>query len=124
LETATDWSNLATLKIAVTGALQSVLQPSLVMCHISHVYPTGASLYFTVVSAQQGDPIAQWTTAKRAAGDAIMANGGTITHHHAVGTDHRAWMPAEVGDLGVRILRAVKATVDPGGILNPGKLIP
>jgi alkyldihydroxyacetonephosphate synthase len=124
LETATDWSNLATLKTAVTGALQSVLQPSLVMCHISHVYPTGASLYFTVVAAQQGDPIAQWTTAKRAAGDAIMANGGTITHHHAVGTDHRAWMPAEVGDLGVRILRAVKATVDPGGILNPGKLIP
>ncbi|HZE49593.1 MAG TPA: FAD-linked oxidase C-terminal domain-containing protein [Jatrophihabitantaceae bacterium] len=53
-----------------------------------------------------------------------MANGGTITHHHAVGIDHRPWMAQEVGELGVRILRAVKATVDPAGILNPGKLIP
>jgi alkyldihydroxyacetonephosphate synthase len=59
-----------------------------------------------------------------AACDAIVANGGTITHHHAVGADHRHWMPAEIGELGVQILRAVKQTVDPAGILNPGKLIP
>jgi len=124
LETATSWSQLASLKTAVTDALQTALGASLVMCHISHVYPTGASLYFTVVAAQHDDPIAQWTAAKRAAGDAIMANGGTITHHHAVGIDHRPWMAQEVGELGVRILRAVKATVDPAGILNPGKLIP
>jgi alkyldihydroxyacetonephosphate synthase len=95
-----------------------------VLCHISHVYPTGASLYFTVLGAQQGDPIAQWDAAKRAVSDAIVGNGGTITHHHAVGTDHRPWMDAEIGDLGVRILRAVKETLDPAGILNPGKLIP
>jgi alkyldihydroxyacetonephosphate synthase len=59
-----------------------------------------------------------------AAGDAIIDNGGTITHHHAVGTDHRDWMRAEIGDLGTEILRAVKAVVDPVGVLNPGKLIP
>jgi len=112
------------LKSAVTSAVQGSLGTALVMCHISHVYPTGASLYFTVVAGQQADPVDQWSKAKRAAGDAIMAAGGTITHHHAVGVDHRPWMTEEVGELGVRILRAVKDAVDPAGILNPGKLIP
>nr|WP_228823579.1 FAD-binding oxidoreductase [Nocardia blacklockiae] len=128
LETATSWSNLARLKGDVTTALTDSLTaqgtPALVMCHISHTYPTGASLYFTVVAKQLDDPIAQWLRAKRAAGDAIAAAGGTITHHHAVGADHRPWLPDEIGDLGVRVLRAVKAAVDPVGILNPGKLIP
>ncbi|WP_205878539.1 FAD-binding oxidoreductase [Mycobacterium camsae] len=128
LETATDWSNIPALKAAVTQALTSSLAesgtPALVMCHVSHVYPTGASLYFTVVAGQRGNPIEQWWAAKKAACDAIMATGGTITHHHAVGADHRAWMPDEVGDLGVQVLRAAKATLDPAGILNPGKLIP
>lgn len=128
LETATNWSNLSALKAAVTEALTTSLAasgtPALVMCHISHVYPTGASLYFTVVAGQRGNPLEQWWAAKRAACDAIMATGGTITHHHAVGADHRAWMNEEVGDLGVQVLRAVKATLDPAGILNPGKLIP
>jgi alkyldihydroxyacetonephosphate synthase len=124
LETATTWATLATLKDAVTQALQGALGTSLVMCHISHVYPTGASLYFTVVAALGDDPIARWTAAKRAASEAIMAHAGTITHHHAVGADHRPWMTQEVGELGVRILRAVKQAVDPAGILNPGKLVP
>ncbi|QNG21609.1 FAD-binding oxidoreductase [Rhodococcus triatomae] len=128
LETATTWSNLGTLKAAVTEALTSALgesgTPALVMCHISHVYPTGASLYFTVVAGQRGDVIEQWRAAKQRASDAIVAHGGTITHHHAVGTDHRPWMDSEVGELGTAILRAVKNTVDPAGILNPGKLIP
>ena len=70
------------------------------------------------------EPAAQWAKAKHAASDAIIASGGTITHHHAVGMDHKPWLRAEIGDLGVAILRAVKATVDPKGILNPGKLIP
>jgi alkyldihydroxyacetonephosphate synthase len=128
LETATNWSNLATLKAAVTEALTTALAetgtPALVMCHISHVYPTGASLYFTVVAGQRGNPLTQWHAAKVAASDAIMRTGGTITHHHAVGADHRPWMSEEVGDLGVQVLRAVKASLDPAGILNPGKLIP
>ena len=116
------------LKAAVTQALTDALAetgtPALVMCHISHVYPTGASLYFTVVAGQRGNPVEQWQAAKKAASDAIMATGGTITHHHAVGADHRPWMRDEVGELGVQVLRAVKATLDPAGILNPGKLIP
>ncbi len=128
LETATNWSNIPALKAAVTQALTNALAktgtPALVMCHISHVYPTGASLYFTVVAGQRGDPIEQWQAAKKAASDAIMATRGTITHHHSVGADHRPWMRDEVGDLGVQLLRAVKATLDPAGILNPGKLIP
>jgi alkyldihydroxyacetonephosphate synthase len=128
LETATSWSNLPTLKAAVTEALTTALAdsgtPALVMCHISHVYPTGASLYFTVVAGQRGHPIEQWRAAKTAASEAIMRTGGTITHHHAVGADHRPWMRDEVGELGVQVLRAVKATLDPAGILNPGKLIP
>ncbi len=128
LETATNWSNVPALKAAVTEALTTALAesgtPALVLCHISHVYPTGASLYFTVVAGQRGNPIEQWTKAKTAASDAMMRTGATITHHHAVGADHRPWMRDEVGDLGVAVLRAVKATLDPAGILNPGKLIP
>ncbi|PJK23880.1 FAD-binding oxidoreductase [Mycolicibacterium goodii] len=128
LETATNWSNIAALKNAVTEALTVSLAESgtqaLVLCHISHVYPTGASLYFTVVAAQRGDAVEQWRKAKAAASEAMVRGGGTITHHHAVGADHRPWMRAEVGELGVAVLRAVKSTLDPAGILNPGKLIP
>ncbi len=128
LETATTWSNIPAVKDAVTQALTSSLAesgtPALVLCHISHVYDTGASLYFTVVAGQRGNPIDQWRTAKTAASDAMVRAGATITHHHAVGADHRPWMRDEIGDLGVEVLKAVKATLDPAGILNPGKLIP
>ncbi|GAB5905070.1 FAD-binding oxidoreductase [Mycobacteroides chelonae] len=128
LETATSWRSLATLRMAVTTALSETLgaqgTPPLVLCHISHTYRTGASLYFTVVCAAAEDPMTQWGKAKKAAGDAIVAAGGTITHHHAVGRDHQPWLVDEVGELGIEILQAVKRTVDPRGILNPGKLIP
>ncbi|MCV7376429.1 FAD-binding oxidoreductase [Mycolicibacterium arabiense] len=128
LETATNWSNVMTLKAAVTDALTNSLSesgtPALVLCHISHVYPTGASLYFTVVAGQRGDAIEQWRATKTAASDAMVRCGATITHHHAVGADHRPWMRDEIGDLGVEVLRAVKGVLDPAGIMNPGKLIP
>lgn len=128
LETAASWTDLLPLYAAVTGALTGALEGdaggAVVMCHVSHTYPTGASLYFTVATAAGEDPLARWEGAKRAASDAIVAHGGTITHHHAVGTDHRPWMAAEIGPLGVEVLRAVKAALDPQGVLNPGKLIP
>lgn len=128
LETATSWSNLEVLHAAVGTALEGALAAAgtrgLVLCHVSHVYPTGASLYFTVVAAQQADPVAQWAALKRAAGDVIVGMGATITHHHGVGLDHRDWMVDEIGELGVELLRAIKARVDPAGILNPAKLIP
>ena len=122
------WSAVPDLYLAVREALTAALSaagtPPLVMCHISHVYPAGASLYFTVVSAQGDDPVAHWAPAKRAANDAIETHGGTISHHHGVGTDHRDWYAREIGPLGVAVLRAVKAELDPAGILNPGVLLP
>jgi len=128
LETAAFWSVVPALKAAVTEALTSSLAgqgtPPLVLCHISHVYETGASLYFTVVCAQTDDPVDQWRAAKSAANAAISSAGGTITHHHAVGTDHRGAYTAEVGPLAIESLRAVKQTLDPTAILNPGILLP
>jgi alkyldihydroxyacetonephosphate synthase len=119
LETATSWSNLAALREAVRAALPGLL----VGCHVSHLYPTGASLYFTVLGRRSDDPAAQWRALKAAACDAIVAAGGTITHHHAVGRDHAPWMAAEVGEIGVGVLRAMKDRCDPAGIMNPGKLL-
>ena len=125
LETATFWSNLDRLYTDVKSALEDSLgQPSMVLCHISHVYETGCSLYFTVAAKGADDPLAQWGAAKAAASDAMIAAGATITHHHAVGTDHKPWFAREIGEVGVGILRAVKAQLDPTGILNPGVLIP
>jgi alkyldihydroxyacetonephosphate synthase len=125
LETATFWSNVDRLHADVRAALESTLgDPTLVLCHVSHVYETGCSLYFTVATREGDDPLTRWRAAKAAASDAILAAGATITHHHAVGTDHKPWFAAEIGPVGVSILRAVKADVDPTGILNPGVLIP
>ncbi|MFK4865192.1 FAD-binding oxidoreductase [Streptomyces sp. CSMPJR101] len=128
LETATFWSGIpglyAAVRDALTGTLTEAGTPPLVMCHISHVYENGASLYFTVVSAQGEDPLKHWERAKRAANDAIVEAGGTITHHHGVGTDHRDWYVREAGALGVEALRAVKRRLDPSGLLNPGVLLP
>ena len=124
LETSASWSRLLAVHAAVREALTSSLGQCVVMCHVSHLYPQGASLYFTVLGAQGSDPVRQWEGAKRAASGALVAAGATITHHHAVGSDHRPWMTDEIGPLGVDVLRAVKAALDPTGILNPGKLIP
>ncbi|WP_333756112.1 FAD-binding oxidoreductase [Streptomyces sp. IBSBF 3352] len=128
LETATFWSGIpglyAAVRDALTGTLTEAGTPPLVMCHISHVYENGASLYFTVVSAQGEAPLKHWERAKRAANDAIIEAGGTITHHHGVGTDHRDWYVREAGALGVEALRAVKRRLDPSGLLNPGVLLP
>jgi alkyldihydroxyacetonephosphate synthase len=124
LETATSWSNLEPLRAAVRRALEAALATPLVVCHVSHLYATGASLYFTILAAQdRSDPAGQWRGAKRAATDAIVAAGGTITHHHAVGADHAPWLRAEVGELGHDLLRTVKAHCDPAGVMNPGKLL-
>lgn len=124
LETAGFWSGLPRLYEAVRGALRARLGSPLVMCHISHVYETGACLYFTVVAARDDDPVTRWEAAKRAAGEAIVAAGGTISHHHGVGRDHRDAHAAEVGELGVEILRGIKDRLDPEGVLNPGVLVP
>lgn len=128
VETVTFWSRLQTVYDAVKTALEATLgadgRPVLVLCHISHVYATGASLYFTVATRQDTDPIAQWLVAKAAASDAMLDNGASITHHHAVGQDHKPWLAREVGPVGVEMLRAVKDRLDPTGVLNPGVMVP
>jgi alkyldihydroxyacetonephosphate synthase len=126
LETAHTWSRLDELYRAVGDALRSSLGPqSIVMCHLSHAYPDGASLYFTFLTrARRGQELEQWRAAKTAACEAIVACEGTITHHHATGRDHAPYMKAEIGELGIESLRAVKERLDPAGIMNPGKLLP
>jgi alkyldihydroxyacetonephosphate synthase len=129
LETATSWSNLPRLYAAVSDTLRKSLSergtPPLVMCHVSHLYRSGASLYFTFLARQETEAaLEQWRTVKTAACDAIVAAGGTITHHHAIGRDHAPWLAAEIGQVGVELIRAAKERLDPVGIMNPGKLLP
>jgi len=129
LETSHTWSRLEELHAAVGEAIRSALDaqgtPGLVFCHLSHAYADGASLYFTFISrARRGAELEQWQAVKQAASEAIVAHGGTITHHHAIGRDHRPYMEAEVGQAGLDVLRAVKEQLDPAGIMNPGKLLP
>jgi alkyldihydroxyacetonephosphate synthase len=136
LETSHTYARIGELYGAVRGALHEAMAAqapggpgakagSLVMCHVSHVYRDGASLYFTFLSPRRrGQEIEQWRAVKTAACEAIVGAGGTITHHHAVGTDHAPYMRAEIGPLGVEALRAVKERLDPAGVMNPGKLLP
>jgi alkyldihydroxyacetonephosphate synthase len=129
LETSHTWSRFGELHAAVSGAIRTALEqqgtPGLVFCHLSHAYADGASLYFTFISrARRGAEVEQWAAVKRAACEAIVAHGGTITHHHAIGRDHAPYMEAEVGETGIDVLRAVKEQLDPAGIMNPGKLLP
>jgi alkyldihydroxyacetonephosphate synthase len=125
LETATFWSNRDRVYQAVKAALAGTLgERTLVLCHISHVYETGCALYFTVATREAADPVGQWLVAKAKASDAMLDCGATITHHHAVGVDHKPWLAREVGPVGVAMLRGLKSALDPTGILNPGVLIP
>ncbi|HEY5943710.1 MAG TPA: FAD-binding oxidoreductase [Solirubrobacterales bacterium] len=129
LETSHTWSRFGELHEAVGTAIRNALAaqgtPGLVFCHLSHAYADGASLYFTFISrARRGAEIEQWAEVKRAACEAIVAHGGTITHHHAVGRDHAPYMEAEVGATGLDALQAVKEELDPMDIMNPGKLLP
>ena len=90
------------------------------MSHLSHVYDTGGSLYVTVVAARDAtDPVGQWQAAKAAACEAIVAQGATITHHHAVGRDHAPYLAAEIGENGVELLRAIKTYLDPDDTPQP-----
>lgn len=132
LETSTNWSNIEHLYTVVCESLATTTRQGapgtgargIVMTHISHVYPDGASLYFTFVFPRDlENEVEQWLKIKTAASNVIVTNGGTISHHHGIGTDHAPWMEAEKGPIGLSLLAAVKNDLDPKGILNPGKLI-
>jgi len=130
LETATTWTGLPRLLEAIERALRHGLdgtgERTHVFTHISHVYPHGANIYTTYLYRLSPDPqesLERWRILKTAASRAIVAAGGTISHQHGVGIDHRPYLEAEKGPLGMELLRAMCRTLDPGGMMNPGKLV-
>jgi alkyldihydroxyacetonephosphate synthase len=131
LETATDWARvpglLAKVQLAIRTALADEGEKVHVFTHLSHLYPTGSSLYLTLIYRLAPDPDAtldRWQRIKRAATAVIAEDVATITHHHGVGTDLAPYLAAEKGPLGMAALEAVVRTFDPDGIMNPGVLLP
>ena len=127
-ETAITWDRFpafhASVMDATERAVREVCGDGRVMCRFTHVYPDGPAPYFTVLApARRGSELQQWDEIKAAASDAVTAGGGTITHHHAVGRDHRPWYDRQRPDGFADALRAAKAALDPAAILNPGVLI-
>ena len=128
VETAAPWSSLPSLYEAGKKALQEALwkdgSRGLVLCHISHAYTDGASLYYTFLARQrERDTIAQWETIKAAVTRAFVDSGGALSHHHGIGLDHAPYLPQVIGEDGLVVLRALKRELDPDGIMNPGKLV-
>ena len=130
LETALPWSTLLPAAGSIRQALQQGIEKfgerSLIFAHLSHVYRSGASLYVTYLFRRAHDPaqtLQRWQRMKIAASQAIQACGGTISHQHGVGLDHAPYLAAEKGETGMRLLRAAMQSLDPGGLLNPGKLL-
>ena len=129
LETAHQWSRHAELYretgSAIRSAMASQAMNGVVMCHLSHGYPDGGSLYFTVLSSPGNDgAMRSWPVVKSAALEAIQRAGGTISHHHATGRDHAPWLAGEIGELGIEAIAGIKSRLDPEGIMNPEKLLP
>jgi len=127
-ETAITWERLPGFHRAVLGAtsdaVRDVCGAGSVTCRLTHVYPDGPAPYYTVLApARRGEELAQWAAIKAAASEAILANGGTITHHHSVGRDHRPWYDRQRPEPFALALRGAKAALDPSGALNPGVLL-
>jgi alkyldihydroxyacetonephosphate synthase len=128
-ETACTWDRFEALHAGVTRSALETAQaagawPAVVTCRFTHVYPDGPAPYFTVLAnGREPKQLAQWGAIKAAASDAIEGHGGTITHHHAVGRDHRPWYDGQRPEPFAAALRAAKAALDPSGILNPGVLV-
>jgi len=128
-ETCTTWANFPALDAAVRTAAQQVLASEcgggLLTCRFTHLYPDGPAPYYTVIAPSEfGKQVAQWDAVKDAVSDALIASGATITHHHAVGKDHRRHYLRQGDELAIAMLQAAKSAVDPAGIMNPGTLLP
>ena len=128
-ETATTWNNLCAMHKnglkEIENAIKETGVNGWVGCHLSHSYHSGASLYFTFGCLQRkGREIEQYLYVKKAAEDAFMKNGGTLSHHHAVGTEHLPWVEEDLSSTGLKAVKALKNGLDPNGIMNPGKIIP
>jgi alkyldihydroxyacetonephosphate synthase len=127
-ETAITWDRFDSFHESVlqaaSSAVREVCGTGSVTCRFTHVYPDGPAPYYTILApARRGAELEQWAAIKRAAADAVIAAGGTITHHHAVGRDHRTWYDGQRPDQFAAALQGAKAAVDPRGALNPGVLI-
>ncbi len=127
-ETACTWDRFETFHAAVTAAAQEAVDrvcgTGVVTCRFTHVYPDGPAPYYGVFApGRWGSTVAQWDEIKQAVSEAIATNGGTITHHHAVGRDHRPWYDRQRPDPFAAALRAAKDVLDPAGVLNPGVLL-
>jgi alkyldihydroxyacetonephosphate synthase len=128
-ETAITWERFPSFHERVGAATQEAVRAvcggdGRVFCRFTHVYPDGPAPYFTVLApARRGEEVEQWAAIKQAASDAIIAEGGTITHHHAVGRDHRPWYDRQRPEPFAIALRGAKSALDPAGIMNPGVLI-
>jgi alkyldihydroxyacetonephosphate synthase len=128
-ETACTWDRFAALHAAVTKAVESAMKEAcgggLLTCRFTHVYPDGPAPYYTFIApGRAGAELEQWAKIKAAASEALLASGGTISHHHAVGRLHRPWYEKERSPLFAAALEAAKDKLDPSGILNPGCLLP
>ena len=128
-ETSTVWSNLVPLYREATTALGAAIQESGVKpwvgCHISHTYHSGASLYLTFACRQHhGREMEQYLRAKRVVQQSFMDHGATLSHHHAVGTEHLPWLTDDISPVGVMAVAAIKGGLDPGNVMNPGRLRP
>jgi alkyldihydroxyacetonephosphate synthase len=128
-ETAAPWGALAGLHAGVTGAARAAFAQlgvrGYVMCHLSHSYHAGACLYFTFAITPSGarDELEEYGVVKSAIQQAFVDNGGTLSHHHAVGTEHAEWLEQDISPPGVGMLRALFRGTDPGANLNPGKIV-
>jgi alkyldihydroxyacetonephosphate synthase len=127
-ETAVTWDRFPEFHRAVLGAteesVRAVCGGGLVTCRFAYTYPDGPAPYYTVLApVRRGAEVEQWDAVKRAAAEVILQSGGTITHHHAVGRDHRPWYDRQRPGPFAAALRAAKAAVDPAGLLNPGVLL-
>ena len=128
-ETSTVWSNIVPLYRATSAALSTAILESGVKpwvgCHISHTYHCGASLYLTFGCRQQrGNEMQQYLRVKRAIQQSFIDHGATLSHHHAVGTEHLPWLTDDISTVGVMAVAAIKSGLDPGNVMNPGRLLP
>jgi alkyldihydroxyacetonephosphate synthase len=130
LETAAPWSRLEAahrdVGVELATALEAEGERVAVLCHLSHPYPDGASLYFTCFYRTPAEPepaVARWARLKRSANETLVRHGLTLSHHHGVGAWHAPWLAREIGETGVRVLRAAAAALDPAGALNPHVLL-
>ena len=129
-ETAITWDRFRRFHDAVKQATETAMReatggPGIVSCRFTHVYPDGPAPYFSFTCmGRHGALMEQWQHVKKAASDAVIAEGGTITHHHAVGRDHMPWYARQRPELFGAVLAAAKARLDPAGIMNPGVIVP